>query len=149
LMRLYGKRAGIVSFMVVLALSGGDGLAQDAPLGGLRVPLEIHENGQVKTQIKAEKAAVSPDGAIEATEVRIEMFTEEGELELLVEAESCSVDGGKERVTSDGRVRFEREGLEISGRGFEWQAGSQIFKILNEAKVVFVRDAIENISALR
>ena len=100
------------------------------------------ESGQIKTQVIAGQAIVSEDGNIDATDVRIEMFTEEGEMEALVLAEACHLDRENEFVTSDARVDFERGDVHISGVGFEWHAKDESFKILDQARVEFPRDSL-------
>jgi lipopolysaccharide assembly outer membrane protein LptD (OstA) len=135
--------------MIVFALSGASH-AQDALLSGVgvRVPLEVYDNGQVKVSVTAGTASPQENGHIFATDVRIEMFTEEGVVEGVITAESCDVDRENEVVTSTTDVNYQRDGLTISGTGFEWRGTNQSFRILKNARVVFQREALKGFGDL-
>lgn len=137
----------VAVFCVFLA-AAAVAMSEDAQMTNLRVPLGIHTNGQIKTQIMAGFANVAENGEISAKDVRIEMFTEGGELESLILAESCKVDRENEIITSTSRIDFERKELKISGRGFEWRGKEQSFKILNDARVVFRSKSIKGLKDL-
>ena len=113
----------------------------DAPIKNLRIPLEHYEDGKVRTQITAGLASMQEGGSVDAQKVRIEMFDRDGAVEGLVEAEACYVDREKQMVTSTNLVRVTRKGMSVTGQGFEWQAAEQSFKILAQARVVFLRAA--------
>ena len=120
--------------------------AQDEMAKGARLPLEVYDNGQVKVQVTAKK--IVPDevsGHWYATDVRIEMFTEDGGIEGVITAESCNIDQQNEVVTSTTKVSYKRDGLSISGTGFEWHGTNQSFRILKDAKVVFHREAVKGL----
>jgi lipopolysaccharide export system protein LptC len=150
-MRWY--RRNIVTVMTALTFAlalSSLSRAQDAPeMTNLKLPLELHENGKVKTQVTAGTAVVSEQGEIRAKDVKIEMFDEDGKLDAVVIAESCYVDREKEFVTSDTQIEFERHDLLITGRGFEWNGKEQTFKILHKAKVVFKSKAIDGLKRVQ
>lgn len=108
----------------------------------LRVPIEYHPNGRIRTQILAGQAIVAETGAIDAENVRIEMFTDEGALEATVDASSCHMDRDKQNITSTGNIIFKRGNIEILGVGFQWNADEESFKIHNQARVVFERTTL-------
>ncbi len=126
---------------VGLLCLGGPVMAQDAPIRNLRIPLEHYADGRVKTQITAETARLGADGNIQAEGVKVELFDDSGTVTGTVNADACFVDRAKGLVTSTAPVRFEQQGVTISGVGFEWKVESQSVTILDQARVVFERDA--------
>jgi len=124
--------------------------AQDAVLSGVgvRVPLEVYDSGQVKVSVTAATASPQENGNIFATDVRIEMFTEDGAVEAVITAESCNVDRVNDVVTSTTDVSYKRDGLFISGTGFEWRGTNQSFRILENARVIFQREELRGIGDL-
>lgn len=122
---------------------GSGVLAQDGeamPIENLRLPLEHYEDGTVKTQFKAAFALVPPKGVIVATNVVIELFLPDGTRDAIVEAEDCRYDREGQTVTSDSRIRMERQGVVISGKGFEWLGARERVRILSVARVSFARN---------
>ena len=132
--------AGLIFYLVPNII-----FSQDGPLSGVRIPLEIYDNGQVKVQVMADSVSRKKKGYIFATGVRIEIFTEDGNVEGVITAESCTVDLGKEIITSSKKVFYDRDGLHISGTGFEFQGTNKLFKIFSRTRVVFQRPSFEGI----
>jgi len=112
----------------------------EGPVENLRVPLEQHPNGQVKTQLFAARARVLETGDIEATEVRIEFYNGDGTPSGRVLAGDCRYSRSAARALSESEVRLEREGLVITGKGFEWSGEEQTVTIKSEVKVVLPRN---------
>ena len=52
-------------------------------------------------------------GLFYATDVRIEMYTEDGVVEGVITAESCNFDWENQVATSTEKVSYERDGLHI------------------------------------
>lgn len=139
-----GRRWGLLAVgpaaLVCWLAAAGSGSAQDAPIRNLRVPLEHHPDGRVKTQIVAETAIIGADGSIKATNIKVEMYNEDGQVAGMAQAGDCVVDRERGTVTSDSRVQFTQRGLSVAGMGFEWNAETRSFMIHDQARVVFVRD---------
>lgn len=119
-------------------------VAQDAftalagvPVEQLHVPLDYHPSGPVKTRLYAERAVVSPDPdkPSRATDVRIERTDEEGNLEAVVEAESCVYYRAQLKAHSQDRVKVEASGFLLEGSGFEWDGNKQEFRLLSKVRV--------------
>lgn len=117
-------------------------VAQDAamPIKNLRMPLEHYKDGTVKTQLKAAYALVPPDGLILASNVVMEMFFEDGALDSVIKAVDCRYSRDQQHVQSDSAIRIERNGIVISGKGFEWYGEEHRVEICSEARVEFRRD---------
>jgi len=109
------------------------------PIEDLRLPLEHYEDGRIKTQLIAGLAKVPPQGDIEASDVRVEFYRENGDSEARMFVEECRYMRTAGMVTSESNVRMEREDIVITGTGLEWNAKEQIVKILDNAKVVLKR----------
>jgi len=120
----------------------------ELPIEDVLLPVELYDDGTVKTQIVAGRARIPAAGDIVATQVKIQFFSPDGELESRVMAERCRYDRQRGRATSDSPVRYERKGAVISGVGFEWHAEEAFVKILDKAKVVFRRGEIEGLRGL-
>ena len=129
-----------VSLWCVLPLWGAlSGDEKTIPIEDLRLPLEYYEDGKIKTQLIAGLAKVPPRGDIEASDVRVEFYRENGESEARMFAEECRYMRTAAMATSESNVRLEREGIVITGTGLEWRAKEQMVKILDNAKVVLKR----------
>jgi len=115
------------------------------PMVDVVMPLEVYEDGTVKTRVLAGRARIPAAGDIVAVDAKIEFYAPDGTLESRVVSERFRYDRQKGVATSDGRVRYERKGATISGEGFEWHAGEQYVKILNNAKVVFYHREIKGL----
>jgi hypothetical protein len=132
-----------VAFCALILTGPPSGRAQEGeamPMENLRLPVQHYEDGRVKVQIKAEKAMVPLKGIIHATRAVVEMFDEQGNVETVITADTCTFDRDKGIATSDSDVRLERADIVIAGKGFEWRADTQVVKILENARVTFNRN---------
>ena len=114
-----------------------------AGVGGiknLRWPVEYYPDGKLKTQLIAGLAKIPAQGDIEATEVRLECYAEDGSLDTVVTAESCSFNRTNSTAHSDGAVFVERKDSTLKGKGFEWNGQDQLVKILKDVEVVLKGD---------
>lgn len=140
--------------VAVFTLStGGWGWAEpeveEAPIEKLRIPVEYYESGEVKVQVIAELANVSGSGDIQAKDVRIEFYTEDGSLRDLVTAERCEYLRERGIARSDSGVSLERDGLKVTGHGFVWHANEERIKILSDTRVVIDRAVYESMNITR
>jgi len=132
----------VLSCLAATLLTVQAGRAQDSavPVERLRLPIEHYEDGTVKTQLKAEHALVPQAGAIVASNVVVELFRPDASTDAVIHAEDCRYDREEGKVESDSKIRVERNGIVITGRGFEWYGDKERVKILSMARVVFQRD---------
>lgn len=105
-----------------------------------RAPVEKHENGLVKTMLRARRAAMRPNGVVEAENVVVEMYDAMGVLEGVMTAESATVDQRRGKGVGRGAVRFEREDVSIKGVGLTWSSKENLIRIESEAEVELERD---------
>ena len=112
----------------------------NAPIQNLRIPLEVWEDGKVKTQVVAASAQMPEEGGdVVASQIRIEMYRQNGDLENLVMAENCRYNREKGVATSDANVHVERDGALMTGQGFEWNGSNEVVRIKSNVKVVLQR----------
>lgn len=140
-MQSWAARAGCA----LLTCAGVLAQAQDGalPIENLRLPLEHYPSGIVKREIIAGVARVPPKGAIQAERVRVVSYDEAGQVDMELLADACVYDREKGTAGSVGPVRVSGHGFAIMGIGFEWDAETQLVKILSRARVEFSRDVKE------
>jgi hypothetical protein len=114
--------------------------AAAAPIQALRLPLEFHEDGSVKSQLRAGLADVPATGAIHAAEVRFEVFEPDGSTNLVVTAEDCTFDRVHGLATSETRVSLARADVSIRGVGLEWELTNQMIRLKHDVEVVLRRN---------
>lgn len=129
----------------VTVVAAEDGL----PIENLRLPIDHYPDGTIKTQLKAVFARVPPSGAIVASNVVVELFREDASLDAVIRAEKCRYDKEKRIAESESAIRIERNGVIISGQGFEWNGAKERVRILSMAKVLFTRDLSRTGEALQ
>lgn len=109
------------------------------PVRNLRIPIELYENGVEKVKLQAEGARVVRADKTELAGVRVEFFTPEGELDGNVYAERCMYHSAIKAVMSQDFVRIEKQGIVITGVGFEWHSSRGTFELSSKGKVEFSR----------
>ena len=125
---------GIVAVLVVLAW------AVDAPaqlegqsVKGFRLP-EYDENGKLKQQLYGEPATFLPDGLIQLTGLKIEVFRE-GEVMARIFSPLCAYDPNRKRAASKDHIRIVTEKAVLTGDGFAWNGENEQFQIFKNARV--------------
>ena len=99
-----------------------------------RVP-EYDEKGNLKSELFGDYAKILPNGVIEITNLKMQMF-KEGEVEASMTAPSCTYDRNGGRAGSEGSVRIARENMVVTGDGFFWSAKKERIQIFKNVKVV-------------
>jgi len=140
------RSLSVVLLAAVLA-SAARGQEEELPIEGAVMPLEVYDDGTVKTRVSAARARIPASGDIVAVDAKIEFFHPDGELESRIISERLRYDRQQGVATSDAGVRYERRGVVITGEGFEWRGGEQYVRILNNAKVVFCRREIKGLGS--
>ncbi|MBM4147657.1 MAG: hypothetical protein FJ224_01230 [Lentisphaerae bacterium] len=133
-----GLRSAVFVFGVSLGLVAA-AQTEVMPVKGLRVPFEFYPNGAVKTELLAETARMDEDGDAVAKGITVVFFRQDGAVEGLMRARDCWYNKGFSSARSDGPVQFEKNGLEISGTGYEWQVSNKVVVIRSGARVVLPR----------
>ena len=117
---------GAVLFLV-LASSG-------QVLKGFRYP-GYDEKGQLKFEITGDEAQVQPSGLIQIKNLKM-TFYEQGKIMMQVSTPQCLFDRVKRSAVSSADVCVTRDEVELTGRGFEWNAQDGRMKILANTRVV-------------
>jgi hypothetical protein len=105
-----------------------------APMEDVVYALDHHENGVMKTELHARR--VDPGDVLRAQGVTLELFDEQGRVEGRLTAEECRVDTDQQRIWSEnGRVRMERNGAVLEGRGFRLGMQDRMLKIFNDVRL--------------
>jgi hypothetical protein len=105
---------------------------------GFRVP-DYDAEGHLKSELFGELARVLPDGVIEISQLKIDVYNKD-RVDMTVTAPKCAYNQKDGLAKSDSDVRISRENMVVTGVGFTWNGQSQRFEILNQAKVV-LKDA--------
>ena len=119
---------------------------QDTKSGmkGVRFPLEVYDDGTLKTMVIAGKIGdVMKEGFVEGEDVKFKSFTKEGVLDIVMKADSCRYNKDKGVIKSDSNIVVEKEGVRITGVGFEWASAKEIVEIKSNVRVVFSREVVK------
>ena len=134
------ERSVAVVCLLCLVFAGAVLLAredEDWPFLDVRVPLELYEDGAVKTEIRADAAGMPDGGITHAKGVEVVLYSPDGEQEARFEGERCRYDRAARRVESDGPVRLESGNVVVVGRGLRWDAQEEHVRILHDVRVTF------------
>ena len=100
---------------------------------GFRLP-EYDADGKLKQQLYGETATFLPDGIIQLTGLKIEIFNK-GEVTARVYSPLCAYDPNRKRAASKDHIRIVVEKGVLTGDGFAWNGENQQFQIFKNAKV--------------
>ena len=142
-MKSWTEIARRAAWWAALAAAAAAALAAPAgepPVEQLRMPIDYHPDGRIKTQVTAGSARISAEGPVDATDVRVEMYGTNGTVEGRMEAKHCILNREAGTGTSDSDVRVQAQGAVITGTGFEWNAKARTVRILRNAKVVMEKN---------
>ena len=134
--------ADVVKWAVLLALIAVSAhvLAQELlPMENVRIPLARYPDGSIHRQLHAGSAAMPERGPILAKDVRVETFTPEGELEMVVEAVDCKYLRREGKVASTQAIKANARGIVLTGKGFKWNIKNERLRILKNVRVEFNR----------
>jgi hypothetical protein len=131
-----------VKWAVLLALIAVSAhvLAQELlPIENVRIPLARYPDGSIHRQLHAGSATMPENGPILAKDVRVETFTPEGKLEMVVEAVDCKYLRREGKVTSAEAVKAEARGIVLTGKGFKWNIKGEQLRVKENVRVEFNR----------
>ncbi len=101
---------------------------------GFRLP-EYDEDGKLKQQLYGETATFLPDGIIQLTGLKIEIFRR-GEVTARIYSPACAYDPNRKRAASKEHIRIVTEKAVLTGDGFAWNGENEQFQIFQNAKVM-------------
>ena len=126
----------LFSALFVTLMVGGV-FGQDV-VKGVRYALDCYENGQTKTQLTA-GSVKSVGNVVHARDVRVECFTIDNKLDVVILAKECEYSKTDMLVTSKSEIKMIKDGIVLTGTGFKWDGKEQKVDVLTKAKIVFVR----------
>lgn len=107
------------------------------PIEGLRFDLEHYPNGAVKIRMTAKTAEVPPSGPIKAAGVLVTFYEKDGKtVEGSLSANDCQFDRKTRIARSKSRIKLQKDGMTITGKGFEWNGKAETIKIRSKTRVV-------------
>ena len=130
--RLMGCAAA--GWLVCGALSSASAQLEGQTVKGFRLP-EYDEAGTLKQQLYGETASFLPDGIIQLTGLKIEIFNN-GEVTARVFSPRCAYDPTRKRAASKEHIRVVTEKAVLTGDGFAWNGENEQFQIFKNAKVM-------------
>lgn len=109
-------------------------------MDGVRFPLEVYDDGSLKTMVYAARLGdVMRGGFVEGEDVKFESFTKAGDLDIVIKADNCLYNKKQGIIKSESGIVIEKEGVLITGVGFEWISAEERVRIKSDVKVVFSR----------
>ena len=120
--------AGVIVVLLLAIAAAGQ------VLKGFRYP-DYDEKGQLKFEIMGDEAQIQPDGLIQIKNLKM-TFYEQGKVMMQVSTPQCLFDRVKRSAVSSSDVCVARKEIELTGRGFAWNAQDGRMQILSNTRVV-------------
>ena len=127
---LTGVTVGLVFWLAAPAVNAQ---LENQTVKGFRLP-EYDEEGKLKQQLYGETATFLPDGIIQLTGLKIEVFRK-GEVTARIYSPDCAYDPNRKRAASKEHIRIVIEKAVLTGDGFAWNGQNEQFQIFKNAKV--------------
>ena len=131
------RKRNLFGLAVVLLLAAA---AVGQVLKGFRYP-DYDEKGQLKFEITGDEAQVQSNGLIQIKNLKM-TFYEQGKVMMQVSTPQCLFDRVKRSAVSSSDVCIARKEIELTGRGFAWNAQDGRMQIFSNTRVV-----LRNLSA--
>ena len=122
------KIAGVSAVLFLVLVAVGQ------VLKGFRYP-DYDEKGQLKFEITGDEAQVQPSGLIQIKNLKM-TFYEQGKVMMQVSTPQCLFDRVKRSAVSTSDVCVTRKEIELTGRGFTWNAQDGRMHIVSNTRVV-------------
>ena len=119
---------GVVAVLLLALAAAGQ------VLKGFRYP-DYDEKGQLKFEITGDEAQVQPSGLIQIKNLKM-TFYEQGKVMMQVSTPQCLFDRVKRSAVSTSDVCVARKEIELTGRGFTWNAQDGRMHIVSNTRVV-------------
>ena len=113
--------------------AGASAQIEGQAVTGFRLP-EYDADGKLTQQLYGETATFLPDGIIQLTGLKIEIFSE-GEVSARIASPLCAYDPERKRAASQDHIRIVVEKGVLTGDGFAWNGENQQFQIFRNVKV--------------
>ncbi|MFH1475956.1 MAG: hypothetical protein ABIH24_00475 [Verrucomicrobiota bacterium] len=126
-----GQKRNLLGAVFVLLLAAA---AFGQVLKGFRYP-DYDEKGQLKFEITGDEAQIQPSGLIQIKNLKM-TFYEQGKVMMQVSTPQCLFDRVKRSAVSTSEVCVARAEIELTGRGFTWNAQDGRMQILSNTRVV-------------
>lgn len=120
--------AGMVAVLLLAIAATGQ------VLKGFRYP-DYDEKGQLKFEITGDEAQVQPSGLIQIKNLKM-TFYEQGKVMMQASTPQCLFDRVKRSAVSTSDVCVARMEIELTGRGFAWDAQDGRMHIFSNTRVV-------------
>lgn len=130
-----------------LAVAAGAQQLETPAVKGFHLP-EYDAEGRLKQQLYGETATFLPDGIIQLTGLKIEIFRA-GEVTARIFSPACVYDQNRKRAASQEHIRIVVEKGVVTGDGFAWNGSNEQFQIFRNAKVVLDSQMDKNLLAPR
>ncbi len=129
------RRIGIL--LVGMVVVGLPAARAQEPIEDLRVPMEYYEDGTLKSELFASRAAVRADGVIAAWGIVFRRFTALSVLDSVIRAEDALFNQEQQIATSRRAMSMQSGDLHIAGEGFTWNGTEGVLRIHQKARVTF------------
>ena len=125
------RKRNLFGLAVVILLAAA---AVGQVLKGFRYP-DYDEKGQLKFEITGDEAQIQPSGLIQIKNLKM-TFYEQGKVMMQVSTPQCLFDRVKRSAVSTSDVCVARKEIELTGRGFAWNAQDGCMHIVSNTRVV-------------
>ncbi len=109
--------------------------AEGQRIAGFEVP-DFDDEMRLQSMLFGDYARIMPNGEVEITNLMIEFYTEDREVEMRVTSPECIYDRATRDARSDSNIRIARENMIITGKQFVWSADNGRFEIFSDARVL-------------
>lgn len=147
--------AALVVAAAIAPLAYADSL--QSIIQNFKATIQRHPNGRVKTQMTAGSAIVKQNNDIEASDVRLFMLNDQGQIESILESDSVHVDIKSQTGLCPNKASFERhsprgrdssssnkptsvDGVRLEGSHVEWLGRDSQIIIHSNAVITLYRD---------
>ncbi len=147
LTNLSDRSRRMVWCVLFLALVGVAGVYAQDRLSELRLPLAFYPDGALKAELQAKDAEIQSETRFKGKEVRYRSYTPAGEVDVQIDAADAVVNQTTMTASSEGAVKLVKDGVEVSGVGFDWYGNEEKVTIKSQARVVFERGQLGSLTA--
>jgi hypothetical protein len=128
--------AAVLSAACVVPVFSGEEKAEIVPgiITQLDLPLEHYPDGSIKTHLVADRAQAK-GSVMEINGLTVEITKPTGEVETVIEADTCNFDKEQNLAQSDGPISLTHPDLKVTGVGFRWSSKDERIEVLSNVRV--------------
>jgi len=109
----------------------------DNPAEDVKIPFETFASGEVKAAVIAKRGQFFQDNSyVWAGGIVVEHYTEEGEVDMRLEAEKCLIDRVHKCCWAAGHVRATHKKTVLEGNDAFYCSSNSFLKVMSDVKVV-------------